>query len=132
MKKIVLSLLVIVVLLMGGCNFFESSEDESPVGSDSDKSSSGPGYSPSPTVNPVPTSSPTSEPPPTDEPEPTQPPEEPPAVENPIETPEDGPGLPPICGSTGFVGGFFILGSILTFRTRRAMLSQKSRKTDDN
>lgn len=61
---------------------------------------------------------PTNEPEPTQEPESTQPPEEPPVVENPIEPPTEGPELPAVCGSTGFVGGFFILGSVLAFRKR--------------
>jgi serine/threonine protein kinase len=62
---------------------------------------------------------PTDEPPePTQPPDPTQPPEEPQPTDSP-EEPGEPPELPEICNSTGFIGGFFLLGSILTIRKRK-------------
>jgi serine/threonine-protein kinase len=56
---------------------------------------------------------PTDEPPePTEEPEPTQEPE---ATDEPGE-PGSPPELPEVCSSTGFAGGFFLLGTILMAR----------------
>jgi len=71
---------------------------------------------------------PTEAPPPTNEPEPTQPPENTPEVENPIEPPTDGPELPSICGSTGFIGGSFIFGSVFMFRKRYSEKPKKNRR----
>lgn len=64
---------------------------------------------------------PTQEPELTQEPEPTQPPEEP----QPTNTPEEPPESPEICGSIGFVGGLFFLGSILSIRKRQYSRSIK-------
>jgi serine/threonine protein kinase len=65
---------------------------------------------------------PTEPPEPTQEPEATQPPE-------PTTPPEGGepPQLPEVCNSTGFVGGFFVLGSFLMVRKR----SRAKRKADE-
>lgn len=75
----------------------------------------------------VPTEAPpeaTREPRPTRTPRPTRDPGEP-APENPIEPPEGGAELPGICGSGGFAGGFFILGSFLMFRKQSASKRRK-------
>jgi len=58
---------------------------------------------------------PTQAPEPTEEPEPTQAPEPTQEPEEPSEPPE----LPEVCNSTGFLGGFFLLGCVLSVRNRR-------------
>jgi len=50
--------------------------------------------------------------------EPTQPPEEIQPTDSPGE-PGEPPQLPEVCSSTGFAGGFFLLGSVLMFRNHR-------------
>jgi serine/threonine-protein kinase len=73
---------------------------------------------------------PTQEPQPTDEPAPSEEPEatQPPVIENPIETPGEGVELPEVCSSTGFAGGFFLLGGVLMLRKRAVIRRKRTRR----
>jgi serine/threonine-protein kinase len=100
--------IVLVIVICGGLGlllgWWSSQDGEPPV------------EPTSPPAEVIPTDAPpepTEPPEPTQEPEPTEPPE--------ATTPPEGgepPELPEVCNSTGFIGGFFILGSVLMVRKR--------------
>jgi len=71
-----------------------------------------------PTKEPRPTKEPPEQPTQPPPEQPTQPPEQPPGEPGEPDAPPGG-GLPDICGSGGFAGGFVLLGSVLATRRRR-------------
>jgi serine/threonine protein kinase len=115
---------ILVIVICGGIvllfSWLSSQDGETPAEPTSPPAEIIPTQGPEPTQEPQPTD----EPAPTEEPEATQPPE----VENPIETPGEGVELPEVCSSTGFAGGFFLLGSILMFRKRMIIGRKRTRR----
>jgi serine/threonine protein kinase len=111
---------ILVIVICGGIvllfSWLSSQQGETPVEPTSPPAEIIPTQGPEPTQEPQPTD----EPAPSEEPQATQPPE----IENPIVTPGEGVELPEVCGSTGFAGGFFLLGGILMFR-KRAVIGHK-------